>query len=91
MMVAVVVCRASRRIAAGSSRECGAACDSCSVAALQGQPSWVRHDFSSADSTPRRRFGDRIRASGVWWGVWERLWDGSRTLCYLACKSTIRV
>ena len=45
------------------------------VAALQGQPSVAAGcgTIFRRGSTTRRRFGDRICASGVWWGVWERL------------------
>ena len=50
------------------------------VAALQVLPPWAAGCgtiFRRGRST-RRHFGDTTCASGVWWGVWERLWDGSR-------------
>ena len=78
-MVAVVVCRGGRRIAAVSSHVCGAACDSCScrVAKRPSRRCWVRHDFSSwLDAAAA--FGDRICASGVRRG-WQPGTDGRCT------------
>ena len=49
------------------------------IAALQGQPSVAaeRGTIFRSWLDAAAHFGDRICASGVWWGVWERLWDGS--------------
>ena len=77
-MVAVVVCKGSRRIAAGSSHEWDAA-RPLAVTALQPRRAlrrcWVRHDFRRGLDATRRRFGDRIGAPGG----------------YRACGSGIRI
>ena len=88
--MAVVVCRGSRRIAAGSSRECGAGCESCSCR-VQGQPS-VAAERGTIFRGPRRDAAAFWRQDPPVRGLVGRVGAALGRIpdaCCLACKSTI--